>query len=287
MLQVIRKAMVVLKRINNNVAICRDNNQRELIAFGRGIGFPQMPYELSDLKKVERTFYNVSEQYLSLLSDIPYEVIHFTADQMQWVQDELPYELTANFILTLADHIAFAMEREKKGVYVRMPSVYELEINYPAEVKVGRKFLQAIRDRFKVKLPKGEIQGIAMHFINAQDAAREEKETSIERHYEEILQNMTTVMEETLHVRVKKDTFNYARFATHVEYLLRRVFEHKRIDSSNLALCRSVREEYPDVADCVDRICDDCKENWGFTLGEEERLYLMLHVNRTCSKETI
>ena len=41
--------MIVLKKINNNVAICRDGNQRELIAIGRGIGFPPTPYELTDL----------------------------------------------------------------------------------------------------------------------------------------------------------------------------------------------------------------------------------------------
>ena len=279
--------MIVVKKINNNVAICKDNNQRELIAFGKGIGFPQTPYELTDLKKIDRTFYNVSGQYLSLLSDIPYEIVHFTANQMVWVQDEVPYGLNSNFVLTLADHIAFAMERAGKGVYVQMPSVYELELNYPSEVKVGRRFVDAIQKAFRVKLPKGEVQGIAMHFINAQDYSREETSFGVEQHYEEILCRMTDIMEQELDVRVRKDTFNYARFATHVQYLLKRVFEHKHIDSSNLALCKSVREEYPGIAACVDKICDYYKNDWDLELSEEERLYLILHVNRACSKETI
>ncbi|WP_368259898.1 CAT RNA binding domain-containing protein, partial [Clostridium paraputrificum] len=37
--------MIVVKKINNNVAICLDNNNNELIAFGKGIGFPATPYE--------------------------------------------------------------------------------------------------------------------------------------------------------------------------------------------------------------------------------------------------
>lgn len=82
--------MVVLKKINNNVAICKDGRGRELIAFGKGIGFPQTPYVLTDLRKIERTFYNVSSQYISMLNDIPYEIIQFTANQMLTVQDELP-----------------------------------------------------------------------------------------------------------------------------------------------------------------------------------------------------
>ena len=67
--------MIVKKKINNNAAICIDSNQRELVAFGKGIGFPPTPYELTDLRKVERTFYNVSPQYVSLLNDIPYDIV--------------------------------------------------------------------------------------------------------------------------------------------------------------------------------------------------------------------
>ena len=31
--------MKAVRKINNNVAICIDNNHKELIAFGKGIGF--------------------------------------------------------------------------------------------------------------------------------------------------------------------------------------------------------------------------------------------------------
>lgn len=279
--------MIVLKKINNNVAICKDNNQRELIAFGKGIGFPATPYELTDLKKVDRTFYDVSEQYLSLLNDIPYEIIQFTADQMLWVQDELPYETGVNFVFTLADHIAFAIERAGKGVYVHMPSVYEMEINYPLEVKIGRKFVVAVRNKFQVKLPKNEVQGIAMHFINVQDYSKAENAFGIEQHYEELLQKMTDLIEQELDIRVKKDTFNYARFATHVQYLLKRIFENKHIDSDNLLMYKSIQEEYPEIAKCVDNICSYYKKEWALELSEEERLYLIMHINRVCSKETI
>lgn len=279
--------MIVLKKINNNVAICRDNNRRELIAFGKGIGFPSTPYELADLNKVDRTFYNVSGQYISLLNDIPYEVIRFTADHLLSLQDELPCETGSNLVLTLADHIAFAIERAQKGVYIRMPSVYELELNYPKEVKAGRSFVSAIRKKFKVKLPKDEVQGIAMHLINAQNCGEDGDIPGVEQHYEEIMQKTTQIIEQELHVKVQQDTFNYARFATHIQYLLKRAFEHKHIDSSNLAMYESVGDEFPEISACVDRICRYYKNSWSLELSEEEKLYLILHVNRVCSKETI
>lgn len=116
--------MIVLKKINNNAAICKDGSGRELVAFGKGIGFPQTPYTLTDLRRIERTFYNVNDQFLPLLNDIPYDIIRFTAVQLQAVQDELPFETNSSLIFTLADHIAFAIERTRKGIYVRLPTVY-------------------------------------------------------------------------------------------------------------------------------------------------------------------
>lgn len=205
--------MVVVKKINNNVAVCRDGNQRELIAFGKGIGFPPMPYELTDLDRIDRTFYNVSRQYLPLLSDIPAEVVEFTARMMDDVQGRLPYETSSNIVLTLADHIAFSIERAKKGVYIRMPSIYEMEQSYPLEVRIGRRFVSAIEREFHLKLPKGEVQSIAMHFINARGSTLDTAapQDDIQQQYDEVLEQTTQIIEWELDCKVQRDTFNYAR----------------------------------------------------------------------------
>ena len=188
--------MIVVKKINNNVAICQDGDGRELVAFGKGIGFPAAPYELTDLSKVERTFYNVSSQYIPLLNEIPAEIIQFTARQMLEIQDMLPYETSANLVLTLADHIAFAIERAERGIYVQMPSIYEMEMSFPLEVKIGRRFTAAARRELKVSLPKGEVQGIAMNLINARNAPTiSDGGSGIEGQYEEILEQTTRMIE--------------------------------------------------------------------------------------------
>lgn len=279
--------MMVLKKINNNVAVCRDGNGRELIAFGKGIGFPPTPYELTDLNKVERTFYNVSSMYIPLLKDIPAEIIQFTARKMLEIQDKLPYETSANLVLTLADHIAFAIERAERGIYVQMPPIYELEMSFPLEVKIGKRFVGAARRELGVSLPKSEVQGIAMHLINARNAPAEDGgEDGLVSRYEEILEQTTRIIEEELKVAVQRDTFNYARLATHLQYLLKRIFENTHIDSSNLRMYRSIRKEYPDVAKCVDKISACYKRDWSMSLTEEEKLYLIMHINRVCSKES-
>lgn len=278
--------MIVVKNINNNVSLCLDSRGKEVVVFGRGVGFLKPPAQVP-LSRIERTFYDVSSQYLGLLSDIPGQVISFTAREMAVIQDELPYETNSNLILTLADHLAFAMERVKKGIYVPMPSLYEMEVAYPLEIGIGRRFVADLEREFKVLLPKGEVQGIAMHFINARTALPDaQKRINIEERYEEILERITQIVEAETGIQVRRSTFNYARFATHVQYLLKRVFDNKHIDSDNMAMYAAIRDEYASVSDCVDRIESYLLSNWGVELNQEEKLYLIMHVNRICAKES-
>ena len=55
--------MKVIKKLNNNVVIAVDGDGRELVVIGRGVGFEKkIPYELTDLSKVDRTFYDLDKK---------------------------------------------------------------------------------------------------------------------------------------------------------------------------------------------------------------------------------
>lgn len=276
--------MIVVKNINNNVSLCLDSRGKEVVVFGKGVGFVKPPAEIP-LAKIERTFYDLNSQYLSLLNDIPVKVIDFTARQITAIQDTLPYETNSNLILTLADHLAFAMDRAQKGIYIPMPSIYAMETDYPLEISVGRRIVANLEQEFKTRLPKGEVQGVAMHFINARTGQSNQAEASIEERYEDILERTTQIIEHELGITVQRDTFSYARFATHVQYLLKRIFDDTHIDSVNTQMYESIRDEYEVVSGCVDRIGEYLKSNWDAELTEEEKLYLIMHINRVRSKE--
>lgn len=276
--------MIVVKNINNNVALCLDSKGQEVVVFGKGVGFLKPPSEVP-LSKIQRTFYDLNRKFLPLLDDIPLDVIDFTAQQVAQIRGQLPYETNANLIMTLADHLAFAMTRAKKGIYTPMPSIYEMEQNYPVEIRIGRQIVNAMEQTFHVKLPKGEVQGVAMHFINASLGSPSSGQLTAEEEYETILERMTQIVEYALQVTIRRDTFNYARFATHVQYLLKRVQADSPIDSDNLQVYASIRDEYKDVSACVDQIHEYLQRNWSIDLSEEEKLYLIMHINRVISQE--
>ena len=277
--------MQVIKQINNNFALCLDSNGAEMIAFGKGIGFPPAPYELTDLDLIQRTFYDISPDYLRMMESLPADVVEFTAELVDLARATLPYPLTPNLLLTLADHITFAIKRMSEGIYIKMPLAYDLEQTYPQEVELARQAVEAIRARFRVPLHRDEASGIAMAFINARIYSGDEADVKARADDEAILEEITHIVETQMGVTINRETFNYARYATHVHYLLDRLHAGRGIDSINADVYADLRKEYAETAACVDKIAAYLEKDFCFEVTGEEQLYLILHVNRLCANE--
>ena len=271
----------VIKKINNNVALCVDHSGREVIAMGKGLGFGQIPREVP-LREIERTFYDIDDTGRGALRDMPDNVLLFAARVIDAANNELPYELSPNAVLLLADHIAFILERNKKRMNVRMPLAYDVQQTYPAEYELARKVVRQLRLEFTVAIPDDETAGIALNFVNSREETRPQEGGGSDG---DMLEDITRLVEEHFGLRVEREGFNYARFATHLQYLFQRVHQSRSIDSENIRMYKDLRSEFPDISDCVEKIAAHMEREWECTISEEEKLYLILHVNRICAKE--
>jgi len=274
----------VIKKINNNVVVCKDGNGRELIAFGKGLGFPSVPYELTNLNEVQRTFYNINSRYLANLDLLPTDILEFTSEVVDVARGTFDYAISSNLVLTLADHINFAFERKEKNIFVKMPLAYDLEQIYPEEMSFARKVIRSIWNRFHVRLSPDEASGIALAFINSRTYERNEQKDKINDD-SDLLEKITIIIEENMRVKLEKKGFNYSRYATHVRFLLQRLRSGKCIDTINQESYFTFRKEYPETATCVDQIVYYLETECNFKVETEEKLYLMLHVNRVCTNE--
>lgn len=70
-----------------------------------------------------------------------------------------------------------------------------------------------------------------------------------------------------------------------MQYLFRRIQGGENISSANLPLYGNSREEFPELASCIDHISSYIEHSWGTRLTDDEKLYLLLHVNRICSQQ--
>lgn len=269
--------MRAIKKINNNVAICLDSKNKELVAFGKGIGFPTMPYEITDLSEISMTFYHIDYQFYSLMENIPKDIFDVSALIVNKAQQTLDSSLNPNLVVTLADHINFAILRLKKYKNMKMLFSYDVEQLYKKETELGRYAVDLIQKKLNMTLPESEITNIAMHFVNAQ----EEGSAKVEKIDAEVLiSDATDIIESIFNTKINRDDFSYNRFSMHIRYYLKRIEDKKQFKNENKDLLNTMKENYPKVYQCSLKIADLIGKAYKAEIIEEEILYLMIHINR-------
>ncbi|WP_137744497.1 PRD domain-containing protein [Robertmurraya siralis] len=269
--------MKAIKKINNNVAICTDNNNKELIAFERGIGFPPMPYEIKDLSSISMTFYRIDNRFYNLMEEIPENIFEVTALIVDKARKTLSSPLNPNLLIGLADHINFAIIRLKKYKKMQMLFSYDVEQLYPIETNLGRYAVELVKKRLGAILPESEVTNIAMHFVNAQ----EEKEPVTEGpDTEALISEVADKIEGFFSINIDRASFNYNRFAMHMRYYLKRIKEETQFMNDNSVILQVMKENNEKVYDCAFMIGNFIDEKLESKTTDDEILYLMMHINR-------
>ncbi len=114
--------MKAIKRFNNNIVLCIDNNGHKLLAFGKGLGFHQLPYEVA-LSEIEKTYYDVSPSILAVISDLPEEMIEVATKIVDYANAVIDESISSSIVFTLADHINFACKRNKENMNIKLPII--------------------------------------------------------------------------------------------------------------------------------------------------------------------
>ena len=274
--------MRAVRKINNNVVTCVDDDGNELIAMGRGLGFGKLPRDLA-LSEIDRTFYDVGSRYLAAAGELPEEVLDFAAKIVDVARNQLGYELSPNLTFILADHIGYAIERARKNIYVRMPMAYDVEQSYPEEFRLGKFAVRRMEKEFGVKLPKEETAGIALNLANARITASDNAdETTAD---DRMLEDATEIIESAFAIAIDRDTFAFSRYATHMLYLFKRLRSGEKLDTAgaDAAMLIGIREQFPRGCSCADAIADHIAQIWGRDLSDDEKLYIVIHISRVCS----
>ena len=277
--------MKVIKSINNNIAICLDNNNHQLIVFGKGIGFPKMPYELNDLSKIESTFYDVDPKYYDFFTEVSEETLLFVQYMIEKIKMKSNYIFNPNIIFVLADHIEFAVKRSRSNTYVPLPYSYDIEYEYPEFVKISKWMVKNIEKKFEIHLQEGEVNVIALHLIESLQNDRVNHKKMNSASVEKIVHGVTNIINDCLKTTIDKNSYNYIRFKTHMKYLIKRLENKAEFRDDNFKLLSDMRKNFPEIDYCVTKISDYLNEYFQTNCTASEVLYLFIHVNRLYTRE--
>lgn len=273
--------MLILKKINNNVALASTDAGEEAVVFGKGVGFHEMPYELEDESVIQRVFRDVDEKSIDGFEGISDEVLLVASDIVALADKALDCKLAGNLVISLADHLQYAVERAGEGVAIENPLSHEVAFVYPRETELGRRGIEVVRERLGVELPESEVTSIALHLVNAEvDGMGSAQDMDLVMKSSVILERATQIIEGQLGQTLDRTSYAYVRFVAHLRFLIRRLMRGSCKESENSGLFRQAARDFPDAYRCAAGFNEYLKREYNWSCSDEEMLYLMMHVNR-------
>jgi len=267
----------IIKKINTSAVMALDSTGREIVVLGKGLGFPAIPYELDDLSRIDRTFYDVDPRYLGMIAEIPQPILLASAEIAELAEDELDCRLNPNLPFTLADHLHFAISRLRNGIDLTTPIAYDVKHLYPKEFDLGIRSLDVLKEMAGVTLPEHEAISVTMHIINAEAESSDLHNLMMTL---SIIEQVEIIVERHMKITLDKESYNYSRFAMHLRYLIQRLESGKPTEQHESAMLRPIAREYPEIYTCALKVADYFKGTWNWKCSDEEIVYLMMHIHR-------
>lgn len=276
--------MRIKKVINNNILCTIDEKGNEMIVTGRGLGFKRKVGQFIDPALVEKT-YRMAEKsdqrkLRELASLIPLEHLRLTEELVAYIKSQISQPLNESLLITLADHISFAIQRQQQGIEFTNPLSDAIVCYYPTEYRLGQHCLRTIEREYQLTLNPEEASFIALHIVNA------ELNTSMSE-----MHDLTRLMDGCIQVtefyyrrRFDRNSLDFGRYSVHLRYLVQRLYQDRplpdRTAESDLLFRELIRRNCREHYECARRIALYIETNFGRSITEEEKIYLTIHLKR-------
>jgi beta-glucoside operon transcriptional antiterminator len=271
--------MKIAKILNNNVVVILDEQGREQVVMGRGLGFQKQVGDVLAGDKIEKVFALKSDELVArlgeLLSQIPLEVMT-TCDRIIEQSRQRLGKLQESLYITLTDHCHFAIERQKKGVAIRNVLLWEIKRLYPKEFLLGQEALVLIEKRLNVQLAEDEAGFIALHLVTAQLNS----EMPEVMHVTRVMQEILHIVKYQLRLEYDEESLSYQRFVTHLKFFAQRMLSRNVVADDDATLHAAVKDNYPQAWRCAEKINRHLVAEYQRELTTEEIMFLAIHIER-------
>lgn len=276
--------MKIAKVYNNNVISAFNEKNEELVVMGRGLAFQKKPGDSVDEDKIEKIFAlknnDMSEKFKTLLYEVPIEYMEVTEDIIKIAKSRLGRNLNDSIYISLTDHIHFAVERNQKGYDIKNALLWEIKRFYKQEFVIGMEALKIIQEKLGVLLPEDEASFIAMHIVNAELNQEMPNVANITK----VMQDILNIVKYHFKIDFDEESLNYFRFITHLKFFAQRLYSKTYIEDDDPFLFETVREKHKAAFDCTEKINEYIENQFDYSLTNNEKLYLIIHIQRVVNR---
>ncbi len=269
----------IAKILNNNVVIALNEKQQEVVVMGRGLAFQMKVNEAIDRNKIEKIFElrsnELTDRLSELLSQIPLSVMQVCDKIIENAKDKLG-KLHESIYIVLTDHCNYAIERQKKDLFITNTMLWEIQRLYPKEYQLGLDALTIIEQNLQVTLPIDEAGFIALHFVNAQLTG----EMPIVMETMAIMHEIMNIVKYHLQIEYYENTLSYQRFVTHLKFFTHRMMSNEPVPNDDVSMHLVIKENYPISWKCAEKVSVFLCNKYQRELTDEERMFLVIHIER-------
>lgn len=276
--------MRIKKVINNNILCVIDEKGHEMIVTGKGIGFKRKTGERVDEATVEKSYRmegkTEQKKLRELVEQIPIEHLKLTEDLIASMKKQLNMKLNESLLITLADHISFAIQRKEQGIEFKNPLSGSVMCFYPTEYQIGQQCLEILEEQYGISLHPDEASFIALHIVNA------ELNTDMSEMHDmtKLLDGCIRVTEFYYHTKFDRNSLDFSRFIVHLRYLVQRLYQNKTLedtqDVNDVMFRELIKRNCKEHYECANRIAAYIETNYDKVISDEEKIYITIHLKR-------
>jgi len=273
----------ILRVLNNNVVLARDEIGREAILTGRGLGFQRKRGQDVDASLISRRYIlaDNAQSVAEVIAGIPLERLALIERVFRKAARGLNTDVPSSTLIAVVDHINQAMERVRQGLAMDYPLRAEVAHLHPEELQLAEAMVEEINAAQEVQLPGGEAVALALHLFTAAIGAPSAQAASEQSR---LIGQVMGLLEKSFGEAFDADSVNAARFAVHLRYFLVRARTAVQIeDGTSSLVAEALRTSDPDAYRVARRIRDLLEIRLNTIVTDDETAYLALHIARLTS----
>lgn len=277
--------MKYLRIFNNNAALVCDDQGKELVITGNGIGFGKHKDDIVDETKIQRRFADANSAEFAEIRNVQPQTIEIATDVVHLIEKNSKINFSDYQYFVLVDHINFALQRCSDGIEFPDGTVrWNIKQLFPNEYQLASQAIHLIEKKMQLKLPDSEYIFMTYHILNAQHNNTKLQDTV---KITQLISGIVEIVQYNYQIILDKESFNYNRFVGHLRSFM---IKHIRGDCCQKQeldplLLQVMQAKYPKETQTVERINTFLKKKADWDLNPDDQVYLILHIWRVTHRD--
>lgn len=271
----------ITKVLNHNSVIAVDDNAKEYLVMGKGIGFGKKISESFDVGE-GATVYSLQNatdrgEAMDIVKHID-PVCLEVSDEILNAAEKTFGKVDRKILFSLADHMQFALQRMQNGEIIKNPLTSDIKVLFHMEYKTALCAVELVKEKMNLELTDDEVGYLALHV----HSAIEDEKVSQAMQTARMVRECISTIENRTGLTIEVTSLGYNRLMNHIRYMVVRMTTKEKL---KLDMNDYMQVKFPETFEIAKEVCDAMAASLKTDYQEAEIGYLAMHIERVSDTE--